>query len=459
MALGTASAAPTKEFFVRTLIRDISLDDCVLDLVDNSIDSARNSVDRASDDGEERTHPYQLAITGELAHFEIDLTINEDEFLITDNCGGITFDDAVESAFTFGRLTEEQYDDWSVGVYGIGMKRAIFKLGEYIEIISTHSEPEESEQPESFAVQINVPSWLLENRDSWDFDIVEADPLPAPGVSIRIPQLTSETRARFQDPAYVGSLRRTLARIYMLPLMQGLQIRVNDEPIVGRRLVLRSDENFTPMRDSYTEGAVHVELLAGMISPPPDDISPDESARGDRDSGWYVVCNGRVVVDADRTTLSGWGEDRLPRWHYQYTGFVGVAIFSSQDASALPMTSTKRGVDTSAPVYRRALIRMYDPTRAWIDYTNARKEDLARSRILEAAARSVEISYVQPSASVRLPSPTKRPTERVANVNYSVPLTRMRRLARAFGNANMPFREVGIRAFDYAFEFEAKDDE
>jgi Single-strand binding protein family len=41
MTLGTASAVPTKEFFVRTLIRDISLDDCVLDLVDNSIDSAR----------------------------------------------------------------------------------------------------------------------------------------------------------------------------------------------------------------------------------------------------------------------------------------------------------------------------------------------------------------------------------------------------------------------------------
>lgn len=112
MTLGTASAAPTKEFFVRTLIRDISLDDCVLDLVDNSIDSAREIVDstRTTD----RTHPYQLAVTDELARFRIELVVTDTQFSITDNCGGISFTEAVETAFTFGRLTSEQNDDWSV---------------------------------------------------------------------------------------------------------------------------------------------------------------------------------------------------------------------------------------------------------------------------------------------------------------------------------------------------------
>lgn len=454
MTIGVASAAPTKEFFVRTLIRDISLDDCVLDLVDNSIDSAREILDTET---EEDANPYQLAITDELSRFKIDLTITDSSFSIIDNCGGISFDQAVRSAFTFGRSARHEEDDWSVGVYGIGMKRAIFKLGENIRVASTYAEDSDSDQPGSFAVPINVPSWLANTDDSWDFDIVESDPLPAPGVKILISSLTAETRARFEDPDYVLTLRRTLSRIYMLPLMHGLNLAVNGEPVAGRKLVLRSDNNFAPLRDNYEDGPVLVELVAGMISPPPDDVAPDESARGDRDSGWYVICNGRVVVDADRTYLTGWGEGRLPRWHYQYTGFVGVAIFSSQDASALPMTSTKRGVDTSAAVYRRALVRIYDPTRAWIDYTNARKDDITAARELEVSANSVELSSVAPSSTVKLPTPAKR--ERVANVNYAVPLAKMQKLARAFGNANMPFREVGLRSFNYALQYETEDEE
>jgi hypothetical protein len=345
-----------------------------------------------------------------------------------------------------------------VGVYGIGMKRAVFKLGENIRVVSTHLEPEGSEYPNSFSVPIDVASWLADTEPSWDFDIEEAEPLPEPGVSIQISTLTPETRSRFEDSAYVMGLRTILSRIYMLPLMQGLQLTVNGDPITGRRLILRNDENFAPLRNTYEDGVVVVELVAGMFFPPPDDIAPDESARGDRDSGWYIICNGRVVIDADRTHLTGWGENRLPRWHVQYSGFVGVALFSSINATALPMTSTKRGVDVSAGVYRRALSRMYEPTRSWIDYTNARKEALEASKALEASAAPVEITNIVPSSTVRLPSPPKVPTDRVANVNYSVPLKDMRKLARAFGNANMPYREVGLRSFEYALKFEAEDE-
>lgn len=35
-----ATAFPTKAFFVRMITRDISLEDCILDLIDNSVDGA-----------------------------------------------------------------------------------------------------------------------------------------------------------------------------------------------------------------------------------------------------------------------------------------------------------------------------------------------------------------------------------------------------------------------------------
>lgn len=34
-----ADARPTKELFLEMFVRDLSLEDCILDLVDNSIDS------------------------------------------------------------------------------------------------------------------------------------------------------------------------------------------------------------------------------------------------------------------------------------------------------------------------------------------------------------------------------------------------------------------------------------
>ena len=40
-----ADASPTKEFFVNMITRDISLQDCILDLLDNSVDGARRFAD------------------------------------------------------------------------------------------------------------------------------------------------------------------------------------------------------------------------------------------------------------------------------------------------------------------------------------------------------------------------------------------------------------------------------
>ena len=144
MTIRKANANPTKAFFVRMLTRDISLDDCILDLVDNSIDGAwRNS-------GQQ---PSSLAVDSGLHDYRVALEISECHFAIADNCGGITLDDAVDYAFTFGRREEQERGEYTVGVYGIGMKRAVFKLGNDIQINSTYAV---NGAFESFLVPISV---------------------------------------------------------------------------------------------------------------------------------------------------------------------------------------------------------------------------------------------------------------------------------------------------------------
>jgi hypothetical protein len=39
----TAKAYPTKAFFVNMITRDITFEDCILDLIDNSVDGASRS--------------------------------------------------------------------------------------------------------------------------------------------------------------------------------------------------------------------------------------------------------------------------------------------------------------------------------------------------------------------------------------------------------------------------------
>src|SRR5262245_19303456 len=174
----TVSATPTKGFFVRMLTRDISLDDCILDLVDNSIDGAWSSI------GAPRT---ELTNTDRLSSFQIDIQLSEERFQISDNCGGIDLDEAVTYAFTFGRKDQEATEQYSVGVYGIGMKRAAFKLGNDIRIHSTY---DDGGSVRSFMVPINVLEWLEpgdgDEDEPWDFDLVDAQPADETGVIIDV---------------------------------------------------------------------------------------------------------------------------------------------------------------------------------------------------------------------------------------------------------------------------------
>ena len=82
-----ANALPAKEFFISMLTRDISLGDCILDLLDNSVDGAR----RSSPDAD----------PNRLSGFYVHLRLDSQEFEIEDNCGGIPLADAREYAFQF----------------------------------------------------------------------------------------------------------------------------------------------------------------------------------------------------------------------------------------------------------------------------------------------------------------------------------------------------------------------
>lgn len=443
----TANALPTKEFFVRILTRDISIEDCILDLVDNSIDAAWESV------GGETPG---IESSARLSKFTITVDVRSDEITITDNCGGMSLVEAERYAFSFGRHASEAVGAFSVGVYGIGMKRAVFKLGRDISVRSTHGS---GRSQDAFEVPINVQAWLEDDDPAWAFDIVDAEALPEPGVCVKVGSLNPEVAATFADPAFVPRLQGVLERDYMIAVGHGLNLVVNGARVRRTDTRLLSGSGFQPMREHYEDNGVQVIIIAGMQTPPPDENSPDSSERRRVESGWNVLCNGRAVLASDRTELSGWGAPPTPSWHPQYSGFTGYVFFSSVAAESLPMTTTKRSVDPSRAVYKRALARMALPVRNWIDYTNERKSRLEVAKGLEGAAVQVRLEDIVPRAIPELPTLGGEPEEPVANINYARPRREVRALAVALGARSMTYRDVGIRSFEYAYEALVDEDE
>jgi hypothetical protein len=452
-SIGTADANPTRAFFVRMITRDISLEDCIFDLIDNSIDGAWKL---------EGGEPMTLSSDTKLDKYKISIETIGGEFIISDNCGGISLTDAAEYAFTFGRKDDDTHEKYSIGVYGIGMKRAIFKIGKLINITSTYKK--DAAGLETFEVPINVPNWVgdTESRD-WDFDIQSADHLAETGVKIVIRDLTEAAAASFEDSAFLNRLRRSIARDYTLHLHRGITIELNGQPVQGWQIELREGGEFVPLRTSYkeqlSEGVADVEVLAGMTAPPPEDSDPEAGDGDENRSGWYVICNGRVVLAADKTDASGWGTDGWPKWHPQYAGFIGIIIFSSENAELLPMTTTKRNVDASSPLYRRAMPRMREVSRAWISYTNNRKQDTQNAKRLESETKPQTIFSLKVHESVNLPKLSPKPKIPMANILYSMPRSRVRQLAEEFGNINYSYKDVGVRSFNYAYAELVGDDE
>ena len=247
-----------------------------------------------------------------------------------------------------------------------------------------------------------------------------------------------------------------IARDYLLYLNKGLNVTVCGKAIIGTQIELAKSDDFVPLHDKYEDQQngkiVSVEIVGGMAAAPPDGTEPDEKHDGDKRFGWYVACNGRIVLAADKSTISGWGTQDWPQWHRQYSGFIGFVLFSASNTAVLPLTTTKRSVDLTSEIFKHAQIRMRDLSKKWIAYTNIRKQALEEAKEKEAQATTIAIQSIENSRTIVLPSLVPKKVERPANVHYSVPVTKLRKLAEEFGNINMSYRDVGLNSFEYAYD-------
>jgi len=355
----TAIAVPTKRFFVSMLTRDINLADAILDLLDNCLDGALrlangNDVDYSR-------------------HF-VKIELAADHFSIEDNCGGIPREVAINYAFKMGREPDDDRDSdtETIGMYGVGMKRAIFKMGREA-LVRTRSGDDTFEVPITSA-------WL--EAKGWDplpiNDPMEiAQKLAEPGTVITVRELYEGVSRHFANEAFENEVRTAISEHFTMFLQWGLKVDLNGkpvEPVFVEVLVSERADGPAPFVFQRTIDDVLVSITVGLntgrsLGNDDEDDSGFERDRSSATAGWTVLCNDRAVIVGDKNRLTGWG-DGIPLYHPQFAVITGIIEFRSRRAEKLPVTTTKRALDTSSNVWLESLVKMKEGMRVWISYTN-----------------------------------------------------------------------------------------
>jgi hypothetical protein len=456
-----AQASPTKRFFVSMLTRDISLADAILDLLDNCLDGALRLAD-----GKEVDYAQ---------HF-VKIRLAADHFSIADNCGGIPREVAKNYAFKMGREPDDDRDSESetIGMYGVGMKRAVFKMGRDALVRTRFGE-------DTFEVPISS-AWL--DAKGWDplpiSEPTEAgEKLAEPGTVIHVGELYEGVSRHFANEAFENEVRTAISEHFTMFLQWGLSVELNGkavEPVHVEVLVSSREDGPAPFVFQKTIDDVLVSITVGLntgrsLESNEDDVHEFERDRSSATAGWTVLCNDRAVIVGDKSRLTGWG-DGIPLYHGQFAIITGIIEFRSKRADKLPVTTTKRALDTSSNVWLESLVKMKEGMRVWISYTNQWKnhprsdqtahwEDarpLPLAKVIEAVSARPTATKADghvefnPEKTKVLPKPvdTKPSSQRIV---FSRPAEEVRLVSKLlFDDFDEKPGIVGDRCFELALE-------
>lgn len=446
------------------LTRDIELSDSILDLLDNCLDG----VLRKNNFTPEQTFGKSDVYKGYHAHIEFD----ENCFRIVDNCGGIPGKLAENYAFRLGRPSDREAEDLpTIGVYGIGMKRAIFKMGTSAQILS-------KTDTEQFSVNIS-PEWMADDNN-WSLDLERDNvDLNETGVSITINNLRNDIRASLsKDRGFENDLINIIANHYSLIIKKGFEVKINGTIVKPNSTTLIFDENavkdnadgIAPYVYKNDSNGVSIKVAVGFYRNLPSDEEEDNLLSGrstTEKAGWTIICNDRVVLHADKSKLTGWGEAGVPQYHTQFIGISGVVIFTSSKAELLPITTTKRGVDGNSELYLSTKDFMREGLKFFTDFTYKWKSNNEeRKEIINTASNMVSTTETDFTKSIpqdkwttvrrsiggqvfkpKLPMP--RETDPLRQIKFSRRHSEIKLVSEfIFDDATQPPTEVGQFCFD-----------
>jgi len=312
--VGEIDGTPDKRMYW-SIISDYDLDTALAELIDNAIDNWTK--------------------LGRKEELVVDVILNGDDqsITITDNAGGVAEDDH-EQLISPG-LSSNNPNDPSIGVFGVGSKRAVVALAKNIRIQTRH------QNGKTFQFDIDEqwfddPSWALPkfetdsiSRGSTRIDLSRLRIPITPESSKALPFKLGKTYAHFLTTA---NFRLLVNRRLVSPkAFEGWSFPPSYEPIRATGTIPDTEG-----------GIVEYELTAGLISCKPFQ---------DGEDGVYFYCNGRLIAEAVHDPEVGFvpGQAGIPHGEAALARVVCRLI---GPAKLMPWNSFKTGINYHHKTYR-----------------------------------------------------------------------------------------------------------
>ena len=301
-------------------------------------------------------------------------------------------------------------------------------------------------------MHIPVRSWSTDPSWTLPFEVIggTADSNVG-GTSISIKDFRVEVAERFKSGTFEGHLGEMIARTYCLFLNRYVVVTLNGRKVEPSPIPLGKSENANVAKEEFEDNGVKVTLYAGLAA---RDISGEWRAI---DAGWYVACNGRLVLAANKTEETGWGVG-MASFVPKYRGFIGLAFFYSMKPLLLPWNTTKRGLNQESLVFQRARTRMAivgRPVLSFLDnmYSSKETEREPQREVAEGIQR-VDIRELTTQPGVVFKADSKPPGEITTRVQYDAKESELKRARKALGKYSWSARKIGRYTFEHYLKTE-----
>lgn len=305
-----------------------------------------------------------------------------------------------------------------------------------------------------FSVHIDVPKWAEKDDDleDWRFPLKrlpERVPADKAGTVVTVTKLHTEVVSHIEEGTLDNSLRKAIAQTYSTFIGRHATVKVNGTAVEPRPQPFGESELMEPGVDSFEHDGVKITLLT-TVAP--------KSMRTQDYAGWYVLCNGRTVVAADKTELTGWGVT-TQAFHSKFLAFAGLASFTSNEPVKLPWTTTKRGLNRESPVYQLARNRMGGAAEPVLRFlTRMYPSDLAESPAERVVAETVKQGdfrdHLGSAARQSFHAQISAVKKRTARIQFDADIKDIDRIKKRLRSPSMSAAAVGKHTFDHFLKVE-----
>lgn len=267
-------------------------------------------------------------------HIQVDIDTSQQTICVKDNAGGIKESD-IKLVIAPG-FSSNSSNDETIGVFGVGSKRAVVALSQEIKIKSRHK------NEKTFVIEYD-DKWI-EDED-WNIDYFEDTVEIKPNSTvIELTKLRAPVTEKFID-----ELKECLSSTYAKFLKDSkLKLSVNNIDLEGINFDLNWSypPNYCPQRYQFPleineNENIEVEILAGLTS---------KDQVGEGEYGVYIYCNDRLILRADKSYEMGFASGIAGIPHPSLNA-MRIFVYLKGNPERMPWNSSKSGINYKSKIF------------------------------------------------------------------------------------------------------------